>query len=127
MNVFDEFINGKLILPEKTVNFAAIEWTKHPSYPGVELKHILTGKDTNNQFSFHLVRIAPNKEIGLHIHNPQLETHEIIGGSGTCLNNQTTLNYFPGIISIFSANTEHKVMAGPDGLYLFAKFFPALC
>ena len=34
--------------------------------------------ETSGQFSFHLVRIAPNKKIGNHIHEKQLETHEVI-------------------------------------------------
>ncbi len=32
-----------------------------------------------------------------------------------------------GILSIFPANVPHEVNAGEDGLYLFAKFMPALC
>ena len=32
-----------------------------------------------------------------------------------------------GVISIFPIGVPHEVLAGADGLYLFAKFMPALC
>lgn len=125
--LFEMFNKGKLLLPDKKVSFKDIVWFKHPAFDGVELKHIITSKDTNGEFSFHLVRIAPNKKIGMHLHETQLETHEVIDGTGICINDGVKLNYTPGIISIFPANIEHEVQAGNDGLYLFAKFYPALC
>lgn len=127
-NLFERFnVGGKLLLPDTTVTFDDIPWSKHPTFEGVELKHIITSKQTNGQFSFHLVRIAPNKKIGNHVHKEQLETHEIISGSGTCINNGTELTYEPGVISIFPIGLPHEVLAGPDGLHLFAKFIPAFC
>ena len=94
---------------------------------GVELKHILTSKETGGAYSYHLVRISPNCSIGEHIHETQLETHEVIAGGGACINNGTSIGYTPGIISIFPSNQPHTVKAGENGLYLFAKFMPALC
>ncbi|MDY3795886.1 MAG: hypothetical protein SOZ81_04135 [Agathobacter sp.] len=70
----------------------------HPTFEGVELKHIITAKDTDGHFSFHLVRIAAGKTIGNH-----------------------------RVISIIPAKIPHEVKAGNEGLYLFAKFIPALC
>lgn len=109
------------------MEFADIPWSKHPTFEGVELKHIVTSKDTNGQFSYHLVRIAPGKSIKNHIHETQLETHEVIAGSGICINDGTAIPYEVGTISIMSAGVPHEVNAGNDGLYLFAKFIPALC
>lgn len=126
-DLFEEFINGSLTLPTKTVNFSDIHWTKHPTFEGVELKHIVTAKDTDGQFSYHLVRIAPNKSIRNHIHEAQLETHEVIAGAGVCINAGDKIPYIPGKISIMPAGVPHEVNAGNDGLYLFAKFIPALC
>lgn len=122
---FDE--GGKLLLPGATVAFDEIPWSKHPAFEGVELKHIITSEKTDGQFSFHLVRVAPNKKIGSHIHETQLETHEVISGAGICVNNGEELPYEAGIVSIFPAGVPHEVIAGEDGLYLFAKFMPALC
>ena len=125
--VFEAFNCGTLRLPKGAVPFSGIAWSKHPTFEGVELKHIITAKDTGGAFSFHLVRIAPNKSIGNHIHETQLETHEVIAGRGVCINDGTELTYEPGVISIMPAKVPHQVNAGKDGLYLFAKFFPALC
>ena len=127
MDTFELFNNGKLGLPEKENGFAEIEWSKHPTFKGVELKHIVTAKDTDGKFSYHLVRIASDCSIGNHIHETQLETHEVIKGSGKCVNAGNTILYEPGTISIMQAGVPHEVVAGSEGLGLFAKFMPALC
>lgn len=127
MDTFELFNNGKLVLPEREAGFAEIGWSEHPAFQGVELKHIVTAKDTDGKFSFHLVRIAPDCSIGNHIHETQLETHEVIKGGGECVNAGSTVLYEPGTISVMQAGVPHEVTAGPEGLYLFAKFMPALC
>ena len=126
-NLFESFNNGSLELPEKSVSFADIPWSKHSTFEGVELKHIITSKDTDGQFSYHLVRIAPNKSIKTHTHETQLETHEVIAGSGICINDNHRISYKIGTISIMPAGVPHEVTAGNNGLFLFAKFIPALC
>ena len=127
-NLFEKFNEGgKLLLPGATITFDAIPWSKHPTFKGVELKHIITSERTDGQFSYHLVRIAPNKKIGNHIHEKQLETHEVIFGTGVRVNDGVELPYEAGIISIFPVGVPHEVIAGDDGLCLFAKFMPALC
>ena len=127
-NLFEKFNEGgKLLLPDATVTFDAIPWSKHPAFEGVELKHIITSERTDGEFSYHLVRIAPNKKIGNHIHEKQLETHEVISGTGVCVNDGVELPYETGVISIFPIGVPHEVIAGDDGLCLFAKFMPALC
>lgn len=127
-NLFEKFDReGKLLLPDTEVSFDVIPWSRHPTFDGVALKHIITSEKTGGQFSYHLVRIAPNKKIGSHIHEKQLETHEVISGSGVCVNDGVTLPYEAGVISIFPIGVPHEVTAGDDGLYLFAKFMPSLC
>lgn len=127
-HLFEKFNKeGKLLLPDTTVAFDTVAWSKHPVFEGVELKHIVTSEETGGQFSFHLVRIAPNQKIGNHIHEKQLETHEVISGAGVCRNNGVELPYEAGVISIFPIGVPHEVIAGSDGLCLFAKFMPALC
>ena len=51
----------------------------------------------------------------------------VISGVGECVNDGVTLPYEAGVISIFPIGVPHEVIAGEDGLYLFAKFMPALC
>lgn len=127
MDMFELFNRGKLLLPEKEADFEEIAWSKHTTFEGVELKHIVTAKDTDGKFSYHLVRIASDCRIGNHIHETQLETHEVIKGSGICVNAGNVLSYEAGTISIMQAGVPHEVTAGSEGLYLFAKFMPALC
>ena len=125
--LFEKFNNGELRLPGDAKAFKDLAWNKHPTFEGVELKHIITSKETGGTFSYHLVRIAPNKSIKNHIHETQLETHEVIAGHGTCVNDGANLDYAPGVISIMPAKVPHEVNAGEEGLYLFAKFIPVLC
>lgn len=126
-NLFEHFDKaGKLVLPSTKISFADILWSKHPTFEGVELKHIVTSEQTDGQFSYHLVRIAPNKKIRNHVHKTQLETHEVISGNGICINEGAEIKYEPGVISILPMNIPHEVIAGSEGLYLFAKFMPAL-
>lgn len=127
MNTFEQFDKGILRLPEGSKSFQEVAWCKHPVFEGVELKHIVTGKESGGDFSYHLVRIAPNCSIGNHIHETQLETHEVICGEGECINAGVHIPYEAGTISIMPAGVEHEVNAGKDGLYLFAKFMPPLC
>jgi quercetin dioxygenase-like cupin family protein len=126
-HTFEAFINGHLRLPDRESDFADIPWSEHAVFAGVALKHLLTARDTDGQFSYHLVRVAPGKEIGTHTHSAQLETHEVIDGDGFCVHNGVRLRYTPGTISILPAGLPHSVCAGDAGLLLFAKFIPALC
>lgn len=125
--LFEQFDKeGALKLPGGEAVFKQIPWNRHPVFEGVELKHIVTSAQTGGRFSYHLVRIAPGKSIGAHVHETQLETHEVIEGQGCCINGGARIGYKPGIISIFPENESHQVTAGSEGLYLFAKFIPAL-
>lgn len=125
--LFDKFSEGTFTSPYGKKAFSELPWNPHPTFEGVELKHLLTAADTNGEFSFHLVRIAPNKSIGEHIHAAQLETHEVIAGSGVCTNEGMKIPYESGVVTILKKGTPHSVDAGDEGLYLFAKFIPALC
>ena len=127
MNIFESFETGKLSTYAYEKNFSNVDWSKHPTFSGVYLKHLITGKETDGAYSYHLVKIEPNMSIDTHIHETQLETHEVICGSGVCINNNVSIEYYPGIISIFPAGIEHSVKANEQGLFLFAKFIPALC
>ena len=126
--LFERFDSeGKFVVPGREVLFDKMPWTKHSAFDGVELKHIVTEDMSGGKFSFHLVKIAPCKKIGSHIHEGQTETHEVIAGTGICVNDGVRIDYKAGVISVFPAGVVHEVTAGENGLYLFAKFFPPLC
>ena len=124
--LFEQFNCGRLVTPEIQRSFDSLDWCKHPTFDGVELKHIITADDTDGAFSYHLVKIAPNKKIGDHVHELQIETHEVISGDGVCVNEGKEITYHCGVISIMKAGKPHEVIAGENGLFLFAKFIPAL-
>lgn len=126
-SVFTAFENGSLVTPGETKEFSPLPWNPHPKFRGVALKHLVTGADSNGLFSYHLVRIDPGEQIGLHIHDPQLETHEVIAGRGTCRTDEGELRYRPGAIAIFPSGVRHEITADETGLLLFAKFIPPLC
>ncbi|MGN1106201.1 MAG: cupin domain-containing protein [Huintestinicola sp.] len=126
-NIFEKFNSGRLMIPNAEKDFSQLDWNKHPTFEGVELKHIVTASETGGAFSYHLVRIAPGMKIGTHTHPEQTETHEVISGSGACINEGKEIPYSTGVISIMKIGTPHEVIAGSEGLYLFAKFIPALC
>jgi quercetin dioxygenase-like cupin family protein len=125
--LFSRFENGRLFTADGVREFAEVEWAAHPKFEGVELKRIVPGDRTNGLFSYHLVRIAPLKKIGLHSHETQTETHEVIAGSGVCVNGGDEIVYEPGVVAILPKGVEHEVKAGANGLLMFAKFFPPLC
>lgn len=124
-SLFEKFsMKGKLVLPGAASAFQEIPWTRHPEFAGVELKCIVAAAQTGGRCSFYLVRIAPRQKIGGHVHQMEWETHEVIAGQGVCIHAGGRLTYEPGVISIVPANTLHEVLAGPEGLCLFAKFMP---
>ena len=125
--IFSCFDRGALCLPGDITRFGVVKWVPHSVFEGVELKHLVKGGSVKGLFSYHLVRIAPGRKIGMHVHEAQVETHEVMAGSGTCINDGVVLAYVPGVVSVFAANTPHEIVAGEEELFLFAKFFPALC
>lgn len=122
MSTFGEFENGNLVSSESAKNIASIPWVEHKDFPGVFLKNVVTGSETGELYSCHLVRIEPDMKIGLHSHQAHVELHEVMGGSGVCLNESREIPYRPGTMIVLACNSPHEVRAGNDGLYLFAKF-----
>lgn len=124
---FAAFENGALAVPGMEKPFAPLPWNNHPAFDGVALKHLVTGAESGGLFSYHLVRIQPGRAIGDHLHDPQLETHEVVGGAGACRNGDAVIDYRPGTLSIFQPRVRHSVEAGETGLLILAKFMPPLC
>ncbi len=122
-NIFDK---GKLFINGECVDVHKLTWNEHSAFKGVFLKHVIKGESTDNRFSCHLVKINPGCEIGIHNHAGKTELHEVISGSGYCTIEQTKIEYREGVIGFISADKNHSVRAESEGLFLLAKFFPAL-
>jgi quercetin dioxygenase-like cupin family protein len=120
------FNNGKLFINGSTVNLENLSWDEHPANKGVFLKHIIKGEETGNQLSCHFVKINPSCEIGLHIHAGKTELHEVLEGSGLCIIEESSVKYKKGVIGFIPADKNHSLKASESGLFLMAKFFPAL-
>ena len=117
---------GKIVHLKKETDAKKLDWNAHPTFKGVSLKHLVKGEDTGGKFSCHLVKIEPNCEIGEHVHADKWELHEIIGGDGRGILGEKEIPYKAGVSVVIPEGVKHKVIAGKGGLYLLAKFVPAL-
>lgn len=124
--VFDAFDKGVLLNQSSALDLTKLDWNAHPKLKGVHLKDIITSSETEGAISCHLVKIEPNCKIALHTHPDNLEIHEVIQGEGNCILNTKSHEYNCGTVAIIPKNLKHEVIAGDKGLYLFAKFIPAI-
>lgn len=120
------FNDGALFSETAGCDIESLPWNPHPSFRGVSMKNLLSGSDTAGRLSCHLVRIDPGCEIGNHLHDGKLELHEVIDGEGSCTVGEKVLQYRAGVVSFIPDNKYHRVEAGDRGLFLLAKFSPAL-
>ncbi|MCL2147946.1 MAG: AraC family ligand binding domain-containing protein [Methanomassiliicoccaceae archaeon] len=101
-------------------------YVPHKAFKGVYLKHLVTGGMTEGRISSHLVKVEPFCGLELHTHPEQVEVHEVIQGSGECRIADREVAYAPGTVEAIPMGVPHKVTAGKEGLYILAKFSPAL-
>ena len=118
--------NGSTTFMDREDATGEIPWNKHPKFKGVYLKHVVRGTDTEGMLSCHMVRMDPNAVLEEHAHAGQWELHEVIEGEGKFVLASRETRYYPGRMGIIPKGTKHKVIAGESGLFLLAKFFPAL-
>ncbi len=126
MKISDSFETNTLSFFDRDTKISEINWSKHPKYDGVYLKHLIQGSDTNGALSCHIVKIEPNCTIDTHTHEGIFEIHEVIEGSGTCFLVNKIIIYSVGSVAVIPADTIHKIAAGNDGMYILAKYSPAL-
>jgi quercetin dioxygenase-like cupin family protein len=120
------FQTATIITPTGEKSADRQEWAPHPVFPGVWMKHLVTGEDTGGLLSCHLVRIENGCEIGAHVHDASLELHEVLSGTGNCLVEGRDTEYQPGVCLVIPAGERHSVAAKGCDLHLMAKFTPAL-
>ena len=122
VDTFERFSQGRLHAGATTANLDAFPWKEHKEFPGVFLKTVLTEENTGSPLSCLLVRIEPGRRIGLHRHPASVELQEVIAGEGVCFLEGVEMPYAPGSVAVMPRNAVHEVLAGADGLCLFAKF-----
>lgn len=118
--------NDTICVPGGFVASGTLAWNPHPKFAGVSLRHLVTGKDTGSRISFHHVRIDPGCSIGDHAHTGQVEIHNVLAGSGSCVLDGQMIVYRPGVTAVMPADKVHRVDAGDEGLLLMATFSPPL-
>lgn len=124
--MIEQMQNGRLYLNDARTENSNIPWNPHQTFKGVYLKHLVTSAQTNGKFSAHLVKVEPGCILDNHIHEGKMEMHEVVKGSGMLTLENKTYVYAPGDLAIIPENALHKVVAGDSGIYLLAKFVPAL-
>lgn len=125
-DLLSNFSSGNIAQVTRSKDATILDWNPHPSNTGVNLKHLITGDETDGRFSVHLVKLDAEAKIGEHVHENQWELHEIVGGEGVCILDSNRITYEPGDINVLPENIKHCVQAGEDGLLILAKFIPAL-
>lgn len=102
------------------------EYVPHKAFKGVYLKHLIKGEETDGRISCHLVKVEPFCSLEEHTHPEQIEIHEVIFGAAECRIAAGEFTYRPGVIKAIPQDVPHSVTAGKDGVYILAKFTPAL-
>ncbi len=120
------FANGSITYVDRDDASAELPWNPHPAFKGVSLKPLIKGADTGGAMSCSLVRLEPAAVLETHVHENQAELHEVIDGGGTLVLDSKERPYHPGRMGLIPKGTRHRVVAGKDGLFLLAVFFPAL-
>jgi len=126
MNIGEIFETGNVYGIDFADSSTDNAFIPHKVFPGVSLKHLVRGKMTGNRLSCHLVRVEPGCVLDTHTHPEQAEVHEVICGDGVCELGGRVLEYRPGVVAVIPDGAEHRVTAGADGIYILAKFTPAL-
>jgi quercetin dioxygenase-like cupin family protein len=126
MNIGNYFENGQIGTISEVMKSEDKNFNPHPKFKGVYLKNLVTGDMTNNKISCVLVKVEPFCTLDTHVHENNLEIHEVISGDATCYIGENKINYNVGTVGVIPVNVSHKVEAGANGIYILAKFTPAL-
>lgn len=126
VNIGNCFENGQIGTISEIIKSKDRTFNPHPKFKGVCLKNLVTGDMTNNKISCVLVRVEPFCTLDTHVHENSLEIHEVISGDATCYIGENKINYTVGTVGVIPENVSHKVEAGKNGIYILAKFSPAL-
>jgi len=120
------FEQGSVFLPHLEIEAVAKPWYSHPASKGVFLKDLVTGKETDGKFSYHLVRVWKDCEVPDHDHETQWEWNLVTSGKGSFVIGDKEVTIAPGQTFVTPPKNHHTVSAGHEDLSLLALFVPAL-
>lgn len=101
-------------------------WYSHPAWKGVFLKDLVTGKESDGKFSYHLVRVWKDCEVADHDHETQWEWNLVVSGKGVFVIGDKEVTIVPGQTFVTPPKNHHTVSAGNEDISLLALFIPAL-
>lgn len=119
--IYEMFAEGLLYKEDVQECFADKAWNPHPAYNGVCIKQ-LVAEAGEKKVRLLLVKVDPGCEMLAHVHENEMEIHQVIGGSGCFDNVGVKREYKPGMISVIPCNSMHAVKAGAEGLHILAIF-----
>ncbi len=125
-DVANNFENGSLFTILNKKELSEGEWNPHQKFAGVSLKNLAVSSDSGGRVSCHLVRVEPGYKLSLHSHENNMEIHEVISGSGTLKLGGNNYEYKSGSVAVIPEGLEHEIIAGSEGMYILAKFIPAI-
>jgi quercetin dioxygenase-like cupin family protein len=125
-HITEIFEQGAVLFPDFETDAAEKPWCPHPAWKGVFLKDLVTGKETDGKFSYHLVRVSKDCEVMDHDHKTQWEWNLIVSGNGVFVIGDKEVTIAPGQTYVTPPGIHHIVSAGDEDLMLLAIFTPAL-
>jgi len=125
-DLLELFEHGTVLFPDLEVRAAEKPWYASPTWKGVFLKDLVTGKETGGAFSYHLMRVERNSEIPDHAHETQWSWNVVLGGTGLFVLGGRRVPVEVGQTFVTPPQVHHAVSAGDDELSLLAIFVPAL-
>ncbi|MBP2133736.1 quercetin dioxygenase-like cupin family protein [Methanomicrobium sp. W14] len=122
--IMDEPDREIVFLSDREIESSDREWYEHPEWKGIRLKDLLTGKDTGNKFSYHLVHIEKNCEIPKHLHEKEWELNRMIKGKGLFIFDNKEITLSAGQTFATPPGVSHAVSSYDSEMSLLALFIP---
>ncbi|MFH1674108.1 MAG: cupin domain-containing protein [Pseudomonadota bacterium] len=103
-----------------------IRFADHPKFANVKIAAFITGKDTDT-VSVCLLDIAPDTEIPIHTHDPQVDSIFVFDGQGEAFVNGNWKKIEAGDYIFVPVSDEHGIRNnGTTSLKLFVHHSPPL-
>ena len=103
-----------------------ITFADHPKFENVKIAALITAKDTDTA-SVCILDIAPDTEIPVHTHDPQIDSIFVVEGNGKAFVNGRWRTIKKGDYIFVPAHEEHGINNNGSGsLILFVHHSPPL-
>jgi quercetin dioxygenase-like cupin family protein len=112
---------------EITEKVDALPWVMHPTAKGVEIKPLVSQKDTGLDVTCMLVSVPQGVEVPEHVHPGQVDIlYPLQGKARMWVAGGEIFDLEPGVIVRVPRNTPHKIFDVTEALLIYDVFQPAL-